>query len=99
MTYTIEELRAARDHWPIVHAHIPEAITRINEALGAILTRSDLEEHLERKFRKGEAEHNGAWLDADSPDWLINEAAEEILDFLLYQAMFLVLTNTTTPTD
>ena len=88
---TIDELRAMRDVWPIVKARIPEAINRAHSQLDQIIENPELMDHLERKFRKGEAEHGGEWMrDADS-SWLLREAAEEILDFLLYQAMFIVL--------
>ena len=88
----LEELRNRRDVWPVVAAKINEAAANAPFALSQILDHPDLEQHLERKFRKGEAEHNGAWLQntADT-DWLYREAAEEILDYILYQAMILVL--------
>lgn len=88
----LDELRKRRDVWPVVAARIEEACATAPFALSQILDHPDLEQHLERKFRKGEAEHNGAWLQntADT-DWLYREAGEEILDFILYQAMILVL--------
>lgn len=87
---TLAELRARRDVWPIVQARIPEALTDIHDHLDQILTHPELMQHLERKFRKGEAEHQGAWLRDADPSWLISEAAEEIFDFVLYQAMWLI---------
>jgi len=92
---TLAELRARRDVWPIVEARIPEAIAEIHEHLDQILNHPDLTDHLERKFRKGEAEHQGAWLRDADPSWLISEAAEEIFDFILYQAMWLIHTEAT----
>ena len=90
--HTLAELRERRDVWPIVAARIPEAISIAHHALDDILEHPDLMQHLERKFRKGEAEHDRAWLkNTSDPTWLILEAAEEVADFLLYQAMFLVL--------
>jgi hypothetical protein len=90
----IDELRARRDIWPIVHDAIPEAISIAHAALDDVLSHPELADHLERKFRKGEAEHQRAWLaNPTTPEWLILEAAEEILDFILYQAMYVVLTN------
>jgi hypothetical protein len=56
-----------------------------------VLNRPDVLTHLERKFRKGEAEHDRDWLDREDPNTLIIDAAEEILDFVLYQAMYVVL--------
>jgi hypothetical protein len=87
---TLAELRARRDVWPIVQARIPEAISEIHQHLDQILNHPDLMDHLERKFRKGEAEHQGAWLRDADPSWLISEAAEEIFDFILYQCMWLI---------
>lgn len=88
----LDELRKRRDVWPVVAARIDEACAAAPFALAQVLDHPDLEQHLERKFRKGEAEHNRAWLKNDGdPQWLILEAVEEILDFILYQAMFIVL--------
>ena len=91
--HTLAELRERRDVWPIVAQRIPEAISMAHAALDDILEHPDLLQHLERKFRKGEAEHQGAWLRDADPSWLILEAAEEIFDFLLYQAMFVIHTE------
>lgn len=97
---SMDELRERRDVWPIVREHIPEAISLAHSALDDVLSHDDLFDHLEGKFRKGEAEHQRAWLaNASDPNWLILEAAEEILDFLLYQAMFVVLINATRQRD
>lgn len=91
---SLDELRAKRDVWPTIREAIPQAIHMAHAALDDVIEHPDLIDHLERKFRKGEAEHNRAWLKTDGdPLWLISEAAEEILDFLLYQAMFVVLTD------
>ncbi len=89
-------LRETRDPWPIVASHIPDALLYIHAHLDEILDHPDLMERLEAKFRKGEAEHQGAWLRLTDPTVLIAEAAEEILDFILYQAMFVALI---TPTE
>lgn len=91
---TLDELRAKRDVWPTIREVIPQAIHMAHAALDDVIEHPELIDHLERKFRKGEAEHNRAWLKNDGDSlWLISEAAEEILDFLLYQAMFVVLTD------
>jgi hypothetical protein len=88
----LKELQARRDVWPVVAARIEEAAATAPFALSQILNHPDLEQHLERKFRKGEAEHNRAWLKhASDTDWLVREAADEILDFILYQAMVMVI--------
>jgi hypothetical protein len=88
----LDELRARRDVWPIIERTIPDAIERAHAAFGEVLRHPELMAHLERKFRKGEAEHGGAWLqNTDDPEWLQIEAAEEVLDFVLYQAMFLII--------
>ena len=92
---TLRELRDKRDVWPIIEANIPHVLEDIHQHLNSVLDEPDLVKHLERKFRKGEAEHGGAWLASNAdPSWLIPEAAEEILDFILYQCMYLVLLNT-----
>jgi hypothetical protein len=87
----LDELRDKRDLWPIVAERIPDAIEHAQYAINDILTRADIMEHLERKFRKGEAEHDRDWVDREDPNTLILDAAEEILDFVVYQAMFVVL--------
>jgi len=84
----ISELRAKRDVWPTVAEHIPHAINRCHAALDEILENPELIQHLERKFRKGEAEHGGKWLTHADSSWMMREAAEEILDFILYNAMY-----------
>ena len=92
----LDELKERRDVWPIILDKLPAAISQAHSALDHILEHPDLMQHLERKFRKGEAEHQRAWLtrsDNGDPMWLISESAEEILDFVLYQAMFLVLVD------
>ena len=90
----LDDLRAKRDVWPTVREAIPQAIHLAHSALDDVLEHPELLDHLERKFRKGEVEHDRAWLKSDGdPTWLILEAAEEIADFLLYQAMFVVLTD------
>lgn len=89
---TIEELQQRRDVWPIIREALPDALAMIHHSVDAVIEDADLVRHLERKFRKGEAEHGGAWLrDVDDPSWLVTEAAEEILDFILYQAMFVII--------
>jgi hypothetical protein len=95
----LDELRQRRDVWPIVASRIPDAILHIHQHLDDVLDHPDLMSHLERKFRKGEAEHNGAWLRDSDPSWLIGEAAEEILDFILYQAMYVVHYHARTEED
>jgi hypothetical protein len=87
----LDELRDKRDLWPIVAERIPDAIEHAQYAINDILIRADIMEHLERKFRKGEAEHDRDWVDREDPNTLILDAAEEILDFVVYQAMFVVL--------
>jgi hypothetical protein len=89
---SLDDLRARRDVWPEVAAAIPRALHLAHSALDDVIEHPDLLDHLERKFRKGEAQHCRAWLaGGDDPSWLILEASEEILDFILYQAMFIVL--------
>ena len=87
---SIEELKAMRDVWPIVLTRIPEAIHRAHSQLDQIIEDPDLIDHLERKFRKGEAEHGGEWMRNADSSWLLAEAAEEILDFIIYQALYTI---------
>ena len=87
----LEELRNRRDVWPVVAAKINEAAANAPFALSQILDHPDLEQHLERKFRKGEAEHDRDWVNREDAYTLINDAAEEVLDYILYQAMYIVL--------
>jgi hypothetical protein len=90
---TLEELRAMRDVWPLVLTRIPEAIHRAHSQLDQIIEDPDLIDHLERKFRKGEAEHGGEWMRNADSTWLLGEAAEEILDFIIYQALYTIHTD------
>ena len=90
---SIEELRAMRDVWPIVLTRIPEAIHRAHSQLDQIIEDPDIIDHLERKFRKGEAEHGGEWMRNADSSWLLAEAAEEILDFIIYQALYAIHTD------
>ena len=90
---TIDELRAKRDVWPTILEHIPQAINRCHNALDQIIEDPDLLQHLERKFRKGEAEHGGEWMRNADSSWLLGEAAEEILDFIIYQALYTIHTD------
>lgn len=87
----LKELRDKRDVWPIVAERIPEAIAYANTELEHLLKNPDLMIDLERKFRKGEAEHGRDWLSREDANTLIHDAAEEIHDFILYQAMYVVL--------
>ena len=89
----LDELRAKRDVWPTVADHIPHAINRCHAALDEILENPELIQHLERKFRKGEAEHGGKWLTHADSSWMMREAAEDILDFILYNAMYQIHTQ------
>ena len=89
----LDELRAKRDVWPTVADHIPHAINRCHAALDEILENPELIQHLERKFRKGEAEHGVKWLTHADSSWMMREAAEEILDFILYNAMYQIHTQ------
>jgi hypothetical protein len=81
---TIEELRAMRDVWPLVLTRIPEAIHRAHSQLDQIIEDPDLIDHLERKFRKGEAEHGGEWMRNADSTWLL---------FIIYQALYTIHTD------
>lgn len=87
----MDDLRDKRDLWPIIEERIADAIEYAHDAMNDVLDRPDVMAHLERKFRKGEAEHDRDWLDREDPNTLIIDAAEEILDFVLYQAMYVAL--------
>lgn len=87
----LHELRSRRDLWPIIEARIPEAIADAEYHMLHVLDHTDLMKHLERKFRKGEAEHDRDWVNREDAYTLINDAAEEVLDYILYQAMYIVL--------
>jgi transposase len=78
-----DELREARDIWPLLEPHLDQAAAdaRRRVMLWKLPTRM-----LEAKFRKGEAEHGRDWLDRDM-DWLIDQLVEELVDLVVYSAM------------
>lgn len=86
---SLTELRASRDPWKYIKENIPLVIATVHDSLQHTLNSPDLEHHLERKYRKGEVEHQGDWLKKDEATWLVLEADEEILDFIVYCAMFM----------
>ena len=86
---SLTELRASRDPWKYIKENIPLVIATAHDSLQTILNSPDLEHHLERKYRKGEAEYHNEWLSRDEATWLVGEADEEILDFIVYCAMFM----------
>ena len=94
----LNELRDKRDIWPIIAERIPDVIEHAHYALDDVLNKPGLLEHLERKFRKGEAEHDRDWLTREDPNTLLLDAAEEVMDFVVYQAMFIVLLEAMTNT-
>jgi hypothetical protein len=87
----LNDLRDKRDIWPVIAERLPDALEHVHHALDEVLGRPQLMDELERKFRKGEAEHDRDWLNREDANTLIMDAAEEILDFILYQAMFIAL--------
>lgn len=86
---SLTELRASRDPWKYIKENIPLVIATAHDSLQHTLNSPDLEHHLERKYRKGEVEHQGDWLQKDDATWLVFEADEEILDYIVYCAMFM----------
>lgn len=79
------ELRELPDVWPEVEQHLGAAI---HDAMAAAETAwlwmgTDM---LEKKFRKGEAEHGRDWLKMRAED-LQREIEAELLDLVLYHAM------------
>jgi hypothetical protein len=86
---SLTDLRASRDPWKYIKENIPLVIATAHDSLQTILNSPDLEHHLERKYRKGEAEYHNEWLSRDEATWLVMEADEEILDFIVYCAMFM----------
>jgi hypothetical protein len=87
----LNDLREKRDIWPVIAERLPDALEHAHYAMDEVLNRPQLMDDLERKFRKGEAEHDRDWLNREDANTLIADAAEEILDFILYQAMFIAL--------
>ena len=90
MTTTAERLRHEPDLWPLIDAKVNDVMLHIGDTLTAILTHPGLASLLEAKYREGEVLHERDWLSWTKPDRFVLESAEEIHDFVLYQAMMLV---------
>jgi hypothetical protein len=78
------------DVWPLLAAKIPEVVDGIGEMIEAVTRRRDFKEQIEAKYRAGEVEQERDWLKWNDPHRVIIEAAEELHDMIVYQAMLLV---------
>jgi hypothetical protein len=78
------------DVWPLLAAKIPEVVDGIGEMIEAVTRRRDFHDQIEAKYRAGEVEHERDWLTWNDPHRFIIEAAEELHDMIVYQAMMLV---------
>ena len=78
------------DVWPLLAAKIPEVVDGIGEMIEAVTRRRDFSEQIEAKYRAGEDAHARDWLKWEDPHRFIIEAAEEMHDMIVYQAMLLV---------
>ncbi len=84
------ELIQQPDVWPLIAAKIPEVVDGIGEMIEAVTRRRDFHEQIEAKYRGGEVAHERDWLTWTDPHRFIIEAAEEVYDLIVYQAMLLV---------
>ena len=84
------ELIHQPDIWPLIAAKIPEVVDGIGEMIESVTRRRDFNEQIEAKYRAGEVEHEREWLTWNDPHRFIIEAAEELHDMIVYQAMMLV---------
>jgi hypothetical protein len=84
------ELIQQPDVWPLIAAKIPEVVDGIGEMIEAVTRRRDFNEQVEAKYRAGEVEQERDWLTWNDPHRFIVEAAEELQDMIVYQAMLLV---------
>lgn len=84
------ELIHQPDVWPLIAAKIPEVVDGIGEMIEAVTRRRDFNEQVEAKYRAGEVEQERDWLTWNDPHRFIVEAAEELQDMIVYQAMLLV---------
>jgi len=94
-TQTAESLRDEEDLWPLIDAKVNHVMLAVGDTLIAILTKPGLAGVLEAKYREGEALHKRDWLSWTTQDKFSDESADEIHDFVLYQAMKLVWLDAT----
>ena len=84
------ELIHEADVWPLINAKIPEVVAGISEMIESITERPDFLAQVEAKYREGEVEYDREWLTWENPMRFIIEAAAEMHDLIVYQAMMLV---------
>lgn len=93
---TRDDLKTTEDLWPVIQHELSRAILEAHEYANKFLNQAhrgiNVDDELEAKFRKGEAEHKREWL--DMTDTAFTEAIrEELLDVINYAAMRRVLRN------
>lgn len=86
-----EELRQVPDIWPLLCAMmnedlLKECLENLAHSWQRLHLDDDFCELLANKYRRGEREHNRAWLSMKKED-LVKEVDEEIADLLIYRAM------------
>jgi len=91
---TRDDLKTTDDLWPVIQHELSRAILDAAEIAGAFFQEAHMttriDDELEEKFRRGEAEHKREWL--DMTDKAFSDAIrEELLDVLNYAAMVRVL--------
>jgi len=95
-----QEVPTTQEQWSALSDYILSApivaLDSFNRTLAALMIDDTFETQLKAKFEKGAAIHNGKWLTM-TPEELMLEARDEILDLWIYSMMF--AHNTTTPQD
>lgn len=86
-----QEVPPVQEQWAALSDYILSApivaLDSFNRTLAALMIDDTFEGQLKAKFEKGSAVHNGAWLTM-TPDELMLEARDEILDLWIYSMMF-----------
>ena len=93
---TRDELKQTDDLWPVIQHELSRAILEAAEYAHRFLAEAhigiNVDDELEAKFRKGEAEHQRTWLEMS--DKAFSDAIrEELLDVINYAAMRRVIRN------
>lgn len=73
------------DQWDLIRQKIPAAIDELS-----LISLDGIMPLLEARFREGNREHGGDWVD-QTPAWFDSERAQEIADWLIYTAMRMVI--------
>lgn len=75
------------DMWDKIHTQLPRAMDMVEEAvIPEVFNTTWLYKELEERYRRGEQEHGGEWLNW-KPMAFVDNIREEVYDMILYCAM------------